>query len=74
MPGISGLEVARKVRRDRPECKVIISSGFNKEQVGNHLDNEEGFLFLPKPPNSSKIIELVRDCLKDQATLEPAGS
>ena len=73
MPGISGLEVARKVRRDRPECKVIISSGFNKEQVGNHLDNEEGFLFLPKSPNSSKIIELVRDCLKDQATPEPAG-
>ena len=30
MPGISGLEVARKVRRDRPECKVIISSGFNR--------------------------------------------
>ena len=73
MPGISGLEVARRVRRDRPECKVIISSGFNKGRVGNHLDNEEGFLFLPKPPNSSKIIELVRDCLKDQATLEPAG-
>ncbi|MDH4088569.1 MAG: response regulator transcription factor, partial [Nitrospira sp.] len=33
MPGVGGLEAARRLRRDLPECKVVICSMYTQPEV-----------------------------------------
>ncbi len=59
MPGIKGDEVLRRIRKDRIEMKVIISSGFMSEQQREKLQelNVDGFLDKPfKDDNALSII------------------
>ncbi len=35
MPGLSGLELARRARRDRPDLPVLLASGYSEEIVGS---------------------------------------
>ena len=54
MPGLNGVELAREVRRRRPDLPVVLTSGYSNvlAQEGAH-----GFALLRKP---SSIEELSR--------------
>jgi CheY-like chemotaxis protein len=47
LPGMSGMDLARKVRRAYPRMHLIISSGF--DQVPDLVDLLPRVRFLPKP-------------------------
>ncbi|MGI9431473.1 MAG: hybrid sensor histidine kinase/response regulator [Myxococcota bacterium] len=59
MHGIDGPELARTLERERPDLKVIITSGFMPE--GLEL---EGFHFLDKPFPSSQLRERIEEVLQ----------
>jgi DNA-binding NtrC family response regulator len=67
MPGMTGIELAKKVRKDFPGIKVIIMSG--KEE--NRLKAEENkFFFLLKPfkfQELKSLFEAVFPKIKQQA-------
>jgi len=48
MPRITGLELARELRRIRPGLPVILCSGYSAEIQAGRLE-EEGWAFVPKP-------------------------
>ncbi len=66
MPGISGIELARQILAERPELKVIYTSGYSSELFGSTVPLQEGRNYLPKPYLSAKLTTIVR------AALEPA--
>jgi len=68
MPGANGLELAERLLTDRPELKVIYTSGYSSELFGSTLPLQEGHNYLPKPYLSAKLTTIVR------AALEPAGA
>mgnify|MGYP001028561405 CR=1 FL=1 len=45
--GESGLELARALRKDRPDLPVIIMSGYSEDLVGATLDPDMAFLAKP---------------------------
>ena len=50
MPGgLSGKDVADRIRVDRPEMKVIYASGYSRDLLPVDLDCQEGVNFLAKP-------------------------
>ncbi|RJQ45278.1 MAG: response regulator [Gaiellales bacterium] len=60
MPGIDGMEVLRRVRRDYPAVRVIIHTGH-----GNDLDEAEAwrlgvFDYLKKPVDIDYLVERIR--------------
>jgi DNA-binding response OmpR family regulator len=60
MPGIDGMEVLRRVRRNFPQIQVIIQTGH-----GNDLDEAEArrlgvFDYLKKPVDIELLIERIR--------------
>jgi len=60
MPGIDGMEVLRRVRRNFPQIQVIIQTGH-----GNDLDEAEArrlgvFDYLKKPVNIELLIERIK--------------
>lgn len=61
--GMSGRELAQHLRSERPDLKVIYSSGYSIELERHELDAEEGVNFLAKPYPAHKLASIVRDCL-----------
>jgi PAS domain S-box-containing protein len=60
--GMTGGDLARQLISRRPDLKVIYTSGYSDEIMGNDTDLPEG-PFLPKPYGAPKLAQLVRDCL-----------
>jgi len=61
MPGKhNGLDLSRKLLADRPDLKVIYSSGYSTELFTSDVELTEGCNYLPKPYLTSNLIEIVR--------------
>ena len=63
MPGgVSGAELAQRLRQRKPDLRVIYSSGYSAEIVGkNFSDNDP--VFLAKPYRPPQLAQRVRKCL-----------
>jgi PAS domain S-box-containing protein len=64
MPGgMSGLELAEKLREINPALKTIISSGYSLEIARQNLLKERGITYLAKPYEGPTLAARVRQCL-----------
>jgi PAS domain S-box-containing protein len=62
--GMSGLDLAEKLRADKPQIKVIISSGYSTEISQQGISAQSGFVYLAKPSPSAVIADTIRNCLR----------
>ncbi len=60
MPGISGIEVARKIKSDYPNCKIIMLTGFTYFTYAKECINIGVVEFLVKPFLEEDIIKAVK--------------
>jgi nitrogen-specific signal transduction histidine kinase/CheY-like chemotaxis protein len=60
---INGRELAERLRSDRPELKVIYTSGYSADVVGKDFVLQGGLRYLQKPYDPTKLALAVRDCL-----------
>jgi PAS domain S-box-containing protein len=67
MPGMSGPELATKLRTLRPEMKVLLVSGHAGEAVIRHGVKESGAVLLPKPFTEGILLHSIRAVLDDAA-------
>jgi len=59
MPGLSGLETARRLREIRADLPVILSSGYSVDLV---QDSDLGsFPFLQKPYDLARLVRLAAE-------------
>ena len=63
MPGMSGADLTKAIRRLRPEIKVILASGYSEDIVAQELDNFENFDFITKPYSLGDLTAKVFDVL-----------
>jgi CheY-like chemotaxis protein len=61
--GISGQELAGRLREGRPKLPVIFTSGYSPEIAGKELTLKPGQNFIPKPSRPQELLETVRRCL-----------
>ena len=61
--GISGLELAEKLRATKPSLRVVIMSGYSLEIVRNCASDQTDFTFLAKPFSLQTLSETLRRCL-----------
>ena len=62
--GLTGHELAQRVRAERPDLKLIYSSGYSHEVLGQDVILREGINFLPKPYAPRELLQTVRDCIE----------
>jgi len=63
MPGgLSGYDLARLARHRHPELKVILTSGYSADQLGEQPDAE--FIFITKPYRRQELARKVREVLE----------
>jgi CheY-like chemotaxis protein len=63
MPGMSGGELARRLMAERPDMKVIFTTGYAGDALDRSRAGQEGFRFLPKPFTPAALASLLRDVL-----------
>ena len=64
MPGeTNGTELARRLRQDRPDLRVIYTSGYSPEISAREMELKEGVNFISKPFNLRKLTQTVRESL-----------
>lgn len=66
MPGLSGEDTLRALRRIDPQVKIILSSGYNETEVPHHFREGEIVAFLQKPYNFTLLIQQLRRALQPE--------
>ena len=61
--GVSGRDLAQRALHDRPEMRVIYTSGYSLDVVSPDFSMKEGTNFLQKPYDPEMLAQVVRDCL-----------
>jgi CheY-like chemotaxis protein len=71
MPGsVNGLELARRLRRDRPRLGVVLVSGVLEP---DHIYLPLGVRFVTKPVKAATLLRLVREVADPRVALPPTG-
>lgn len=63
MPGLSGVELAKRLLAERPELVVLFVSGYTFDETMPVIDTEQGTAFLPKPFDTKVLIDKVHELL-----------
>lgn len=69
--GLTGRELAEKLRAEKPALPIIYTSGYSADVVAKGSDLRDGVNFLQKPYPSQTLLRTVRDAL-DKASDTPA--
>jgi len=64
MPGIDGMEVLERVKRDHPTVQVIILTGHGSEKEEEAARRLGAFEYLQKPTDTSDVLKTVRAAWK----------
>lgn len=60
MPGMNGVDLARKVRSTLPQIKVILATGYAAQVLETLLQDPHEFDLVPKPYKISDIVRCLR--------------
>ena len=60
---INGRELAEKLWQERPDLKVIFTSGYSADVVGKDFVLQTGLNYLQKPYHPNTLAQAVRECL-----------
>jgi CheY-like chemotaxis protein len=63
MPGMDGIETAKAIMKELPQCRIILFSGQAASVDLLAKARAEGYIFevLPKPINPDKLLEKLKD-------------
>ena len=64
MPKMNGSDAFYLMKKIDPECKIVISSGFTKDENLNELRKNGLAGFIPKPFSSIELSRLLRDVME----------
>jgi two-component system cell cycle sensor histidine kinase/response regulator CckA len=63
MPSMDGPTLAKKLRADNPNLKIIFISGYTEEKLKDHMDGRTWF--LPKPFTLKQLAAKVKEALEE---------
>jgi two-component system, cell cycle sensor histidine kinase and response regulator CckA len=64
MPEMDGPTLMQKLRRERPDIKMIFISGYAEDAFRKHLAENEDFMFLQKPFDLKELAAAVKAALQ----------
>jgi len=71
MPRLGGKDLATALRRERPDLRVLYSSGYTENAIVQQGTLKPGVAFIPKPYRPSDFADKVRSLLDSPAGREP---
>ncbi|MEE8523612.1 MAG: response regulator [Thermoanaerobaculia bacterium] len=66
MPRLNGIETFQRLRRQRPDVKVVFSSGYNEQEAIHHLGDAQRVSFIKKPYLPKDLVQKVREAVDSE--------
>ena len=71
LPGMSGVHLARQLRRSLPSLRILLMSGYAREEFTSGPNAADDLPFIPKPFATRTVVERLRALLEpERATLQ----
>lgn len=64
MPGVDGMEVLRRMRKEYPQVQVVILTGHGSEKDEAEARSLGAFEYLQKPVNMERLIKTLKEAYK----------
>jgi DNA-binding response OmpR family regulator len=64
LPGISGLDLVRRIRKNNPDLKIIMITGLRDPKVKEQVDQIGADAFFYKPVGSVELLDAAQKCLR----------
>ena len=72
--GMSGWKLAATLRQEKPELKVIYSTGFDAENLHRQIEGQSPHVLLHKPFPVQSLVRAIRECLDNGARAEAVSN
>ena len=69
MPGISGMEVLKKIKKNDPDTSVIMITGYPTPETAVEAMKLGAFDYLPKPFTPAELISVVNKAIEEKKVL-----
>jgi len=66
LPGINGKELSERLQELRPGLKVLFTSGYTADAIGDRGILAEGLAYIPKPFSGGEMAAKIRDVLRSR--------
>ncbi|MBT5541115.1 MAG: response regulator, partial [Alphaproteobacteria bacterium] len=66
MAQMDGPTMAKKIRKQYPELRIIFVSGYAEENIRANIQTDEKTFFLPKPYGLKELTEMVRKVIGEK--------
>lgn len=60
VPGIDGLELAKKILSHHPSIKILLASGYLEPPVHQEIEKIQRIRFIAKPYDSADVVNIIR--------------
>jgi two-component system cell cycle sensor histidine kinase/response regulator CckA len=64
LPGMSGVQLARQLRRSLPSIRVLLMSGYAREEFSSGPNAVDDLPFIPKPFATRTVVERLRSLIE----------
>jgi two-component system cell cycle sensor histidine kinase/response regulator CckA len=70
LPGMSGVQLARQLRRSLPSLRVLLMSGYAREEFSSGPNAVDDLPFIPKPFATRTVVERLRSLIAPAQSLQ----
>ena len=70
MPGMSGLDLARAVRREHPACRILMMSGYSDREYLKSALNLNASAFIDKPVDEKELFSTLEQAVRECADMQ----
>ncbi|OEU49913.1 MAG: hypothetical protein BA862_01760 [Desulfobulbaceae bacterium S3730MH12] len=74
MPLLNGIEAAKRIRKELPDCKILILSMYSHEHYIHQLLETGVSGYLLKDSSGIEIVQAIRDAMKNKTVMSPSIS
>jgi len=64
MPGMGGMEVLKRLRKERPELVVVVFTGYANVETAREALKNGAFDYVPKPFTPEELLDVVRNAVQ----------
>jgi len=63
LPGINGLELAEKLKKEKPNLNIILNSGYSNNKISSAKVQNKGYKFVRKPFDIGKLLQSIYESI-----------
>ncbi len=65
MTGIDGVELANRIKEEKPDLKIILSSGYSNKKVAKSKIKDKGYKFIQKPYDILNLLKRIHETINN---------